>query len=148
MKYQICFSNSLEQDHLNLVKCQKVRGMGKKLGELRGRKVKADYHNEDFYKIRIIKFLSDHEEARVTDFLRETKYGINSKKTLIRLLGEMTEEDKWINKTVLDQAKNVKIYTLAEKGHKMKNFIQELQENESDHPLFDCKLYSGIKSLD
>ena len=41
-------------DHLNLVKCKKRRGMGKKFGESRGRKVKSDYQNDGFYQIRKI----------------------------------------------------------------------------------------------
>jgi len=121
--------------------------MGRKLRELRGRKVKSDYQHDDFYQIRILKYLSDHEEARLTDLLRERKYGISSKKTVIRLLGEM-KDDGWINKNISQDAKNVKKYSLTEKGRQMRDFIRELQQKEPNHPLFDCKLFNGIKSLD
>jgi len=118
--------------------------MGQKLGELRGRKGKSDYQHDDFYRIRILKYLSDHEEARLTDLLTEKKYGIVGKRTAIRLLGEM-KDDGWINKTISPDAKNVKKYSLTDKGQQMRDFIRELPEN---HPLFDCKLFNGIKSLD
>lgn len=122
--------------------------MGRKLGELRGRKVKADYQHDDFYQIRILKYLSAHEEARIGDFISNGKYGITSNKTTVgRLLGEMIDAG-WIKRTISPDAKNVKKYSLAEKGHQMKDFIRELQQKEPNHPLFNCKLFNGIKSLD
>jgi len=39
--------------------------------ELRGRKGKKDYQNDDFYQIRILMYLSHHEEARIGDFAKE-----------------------------------------------------------------------------
>jgi len=119
--------------------------VGRKLDrELRGRKVKADYQHDDFYQIRILMYLSAHEEARISDFAKNGEYGITSNKTkLKRILGEMIDAG-WIKKTIPEYAKNVKIFSLNEKGHEMKDFIRELQEN---HPLFDCKSFTGIKSL-
>ena len=118
--------------------------MGQKLGELRGRKVKSDYQHDDFYQIRILMYLSAHEEARIGDFTKKGEYGITSNKTTVgRLLGEMIDTG-WVKKTISPDAKNVKKYSLTEKGQQMRDFIRELPEN---HPLFDCKLFSGIKSL-
>jgi len=119
----------------------------RKIGELRGRKVKADYQHDDFYQIRILMYLSSHKEARLTDFSKEGEYGITSNKTTVgRLLGEMRDAG-WVKKKISPDAKNVKKYSLTEKGRKMRGFIRELQQNEQNHPLFDCKLFSGIKSL-
>jgi len=112
--------------------------------ELRGRKGKKDYQNDDFYQIRILMYLSHHKEARIGDFTKEGEYGITSNKTTVgRLLVEMIDAG-WIKKTISEDAKNVKKYSLIEKGHEMKDFIRELQQN---HPLFDFKLFTGIKSL-
>ncbi len=122
--------------------------MGQKIGELRGRKVKADYQHDDFYQIRILMYLSHHEEARMAEFSKKGKYGITSNKTTVgRLLGEMIDAG-WVKKTIPDYAKNVKIYSLDEKGREMIEFIRRLQKEEQNHPLFDCKLFNGIKSLD
>ncbi|MBT4327704.1 MAG: hypothetical protein HOD60_12510 [Candidatus Nitrosopelagicus sp.] len=121
--------------------------MARKYEELRGRKVKADYQHDDFYQIRILMYLTSHTKARISDFSKKGEYMITSnKQKLGRILGEMIE-DKWISRTILDDAKNVKIYTLAEKGHQMKDFILKLRKDEETHPLFDCDLFSGIKSL-
>ena len=121
--------------------------MGQKKGELRGRKVKSDYQHDDFYQIRILMYLAAYSKAKISDFSKKGEYGITSnKQKLGRILGEMIE-DKWINRTILDDAKNVKIYTLAEKGHQMKDFILKLRNEEEKHPLFDCDLFSGVKSL-
>jgi len=112
--------------------------------ELRGRKGKKDYQHDDFYQIRILMHLSSHEEARLSDLISSGQYGITSnKKTVLRLLAEMIDAG-WIKKTISEDSKNVKKYSLGEKGHEMKDFIRELQEN---HPLFDCKSFTGIKSL-
>ena len=122
--------------------------MGKKIGELRGRKVKADYQNDDFYQIRIVMYLSAYGEANLTQLQMKGKYGITSNKVrLIRLLGEMIDAG-WIKKTISPHSPNVKVYSLGEKGHQMKDFIKELIHNEPSHPLFNCKLFDGIKSLD
>ena len=121
--------------------------MVRKHEELRGRKVKADYQHDDFHQIRILMYLTAHKKARISDFSKKGEYGITSnKQKLGRILGEMID-DKWINKDVLEDAKNVKIYTLAEKGHQMKDFILKLRNEEETHLLFDCELFSGIKSL-
>jgi len=121
--------------------------LGRKLGELRGRKVKADYQHDDFYQIRILMYLSAYTEARIGDFAKKGEYGITSNKTTVgRLLGEMVDAG-WVKKTTSPDAKNVKKYSLAEKGHEMKDFIRELQQKEQNHPLFDFKLFTGIKSL-
>ena len=118
--------------------------MGRKLGELRGRKVKSDYQHDDFYQIRILMYLSAFGEARISDFTKNREYGITSNKTTVgRLLGEMIDAG-WVKKTISEDSKNVKKYSLDEKGHQMKDFIRELQEN---HPLFDCKLFTNFKSL-
>ena len=122
--------------------------MGRKLGELRGRKVKSDYQHDDFYQIRILMYLSAYAEPRIGEIIGNGKYGITSNKTTVgRLLGEMSDAG-WIKKTISEDSKNVKRYSLTEKGHQMKDFIQKLQQNEPDHPLFNCKLFNGIKSLD
>ena len=122
--------------------------MGKKSGELRGRKGKSDYQNDDFYQIRILKYLSSYGEANLTELRMKGEYGITSNKTrLKRLLEEMIDAG-WVKKTIPSHSPNVKIYSLDEKGHTMKDFIQELQQKEPNHPLFDCKLFGGIKSLD
>ena len=92
-------------------------------------------------------YLTAEGKARITDFQKKGEYGITSNKhKLGRILGEMIE-DKWIKRTILDDAKNVKIYTLAEKGHQMKDFILKLRNEEESHPLFDCELFNGVKSL-
>ena len=92
-------------------------------------------------------YLSGHEEARISDFISNGQYGITSNKTTVgRLLGEMIVAG-WIKKTISPDAKNVKKYSLTERGHQMKDFVRELQQKEQNHPLFDCKLFSGIKSL-
>ena len=128
--------------------------MAKKIQkELRGRKVnksKGDYTYSDFQKIRILSYLAAHdtEETNQSDFFKEGKYGItNNKTTLNRNLGEMIE-NKWIIKTPLAKSPNVKIYTLTEKGHQMKDYISKLREDEPNHPLFDLDLFLSIKSLD
>ena len=120
--------------------------------ELRGRKgskSKGDYTNSDFQKIRILSYLEAHdtEETNQSDFFKEGKYGItNNKTTLNRNLGQMIE-NKWIIKTPLAKSPNVKIYTLTEKGHQMKDYISKLREDEPNHPLFDLDLFLSIKSL-
>jgi len=119
----------------------------RKIGELRGKKGKSDYQHDDFYQIRILMYLTHHEEARLAEFTKKGEYGITSNKTrLIRLLGEMIDAG-WIKKTIPEYAQNVKIYSLNEKGRQMKDFIRELQQKEPNHPLFDCKLFDGIKHL-
>jgi len=121
--------------------------LGRKLGELRGRKVKRDYQHDDFYQIRILMYLSAFGEARLSDFISNVQYGITSNKTTVgRLLEEMIAAG-WVKKTISKDAKNVKKYSLGESGHQMKDFIRELQQKNQNHPLFACKLFSGIKSL-
>jgi len=119
----------------------------RKLGELRGRKVKSDYQHDDFYQIRILMYLSAYAEPRIGEIIGNGKYGITSNKTTVgRLLGEMSDAG-WVKKTISEDSKNVKRYSLTEKGHQMKDFIRKFQEEEPNHPLFDCKLFNGIKSL-
>jgi len=112
------------------------------------KKGKSDCQNDDFYQIRILKYLSSYGEANLTEFRMKGVYGITSNKTRLKILLEEMIDDGWIKKTISSHSPNVKIYSLDEKGHQMKDFIRKLQQNEPKHPLFDCKLFSGIKSLD
>ena len=119
--------------------------------ELRGRKVnksKGDYTYSDFQKIRILSYLKAHSGARIGDFSKIGKYGITSNKTILGQKLEQMIENQWITKTVSPDSANVKIYTLAEKGIQITEFIKTLEEKEPNHPLFDLDLFSGVKSLD
>ena len=119
--------------------------------ELRGRKgskSKGDYTNSDFQKIRILSYLGAHSGARIGDFDKIGKYGITtSGQRLGIFLGEMIE-NKWITRTISPDSKNVKRYTLAEKGIQINKFIKTLRDDEPNHPLFDLALLASVKSLD
>ena len=118
-----------------------------RLGELRGRSV-GKQKNPGFYRIRIAMYLHAFSEARITDFRKKGEYGIIMNKTdLLILLGKMIEE-KWIKRTISEDAQNVKKYSLDKKGQEMAEFIHHLRDTEQNHPLFECESFIGIKSLD
>ena len=119
--------------------------------ELRGRKgskSKGDYTNPDFQKIRILSYLGAHAGARIGDFDKIGKYGITTSGHRLGIfLGEMIE-NKWITRTISPDSKNVKRYTLAEKGIQINKFIKTLRDDEPNHPLFDLAFLASVKSLD
>jgi len=118
----------------------------RKLGELRGRSG-GKQKNPGFYRIRIVMYLHAFRKTRITDFRKKGEYGIIMNKTdLLILLGKMIDE-KWIKRTISEDAQNVKKYSLDKKGQEMVEFIHHLRDTEPNHPIFECESFIGIKSL-
>ncbi len=120
-----------------------------KFKDRRGQRVKGGKQkNDDFYRIRVVLFLSAFDESRITDMREKGEYGLGTmnKGSLLVLLEKMIE-DNWIKKTISDDSKNVKKYSLNKKGTQIKDFIKELQNNDENNPLFDCDLFLGVKAI-
>ena len=115
----------------------------------RGKRVKGGKQkNDDFYRIRVVLFLSAFGASRITDMREKGEYGLGTmnKGSLLVLLEKMIE-DNWIKKTISEDAKNVKRYSLNKRGTQMRDFIRELQNNDESNPLFDCDLFLGAKAI-
>jgi len=120
-----------------------------KFKDRRGKRAKGGKQkNDDFYRIRVVLFLSAFGESRITDMREKGEYGLGTmnKGSLLVLLEKMIE-DNWIKKTISDDSKNVKKYSLNKKGAQIKDFIKELQNNDENNPLFDCDLFLGVKAI-
>ena len=113
-----------------------------------GSNTKEDYTNTDFQKIRIIMYLKEHGKARIGEFRKIRKYGITANASRLGVVLEKMIEDNWICRTISSDSKNVKIYTLTEKGHQLKNYVSKLEKDEPNHPLFDLDLFASVRSLD
>ena len=108
--------------------------------ELRGRRG-GKQRNPEFYRIRVLMCLAAFKESNISDFRMKRDYGIiMNKGDLKNLLDRMIQEE-WIKKS------KYKIYSLDEKGQKMKDYIRNLLDKEENHPLFDCESFEGIESI-
>jgi len=112
-----------------------------KIGELRGRKI-GKQKPPEFYRIRILMYLTAFKESNISDFRTKGEgYGIiMNKGDLKNLLDKMIRE-KWIKKS------EYKIYSLDEKGQRMKDYVRSLLAEDENHPLFDCESFDGIGSI-
>ena len=120
-----------------------------KFKDRRGQRVKAGKQkNDDFYRIRVVLFLSAFGASRITDMREKGEYGLGTmNKGSLQVLLEKMIEDNWIKKTISEDAKNVKRYSLNKRGTQMRDFIRELQNNDESNPLFDCDLFLGLKAI-
>ena len=120
-----------------------------KFKDRRGQRVKGGKQkNDDFYRFRVVLFLSAFGASRITDMREKGEYGLGTmnKGSLLILLEKMIE-DNWIKKTISEDAKNVKRYSLNKRGTQARDFIRELANNDENNPFFDCDLFLGIKSI-
>lgn len=100
---------------------------------------------DDFYKIRIIKFLSSCTEASKAQLQEKGEYGIGPmNRTDLRIIMEKMFEKKWITRRQDDHSKNVTLWALTEKGRKMADMIRN---TDDEHPLFDLDAFRNVKSL-
>ena len=120
-----------------------------KFKDRRGQRVKGGKQkNDDFYRIRVVLFLSAFDESRITDMREKGEYGLGTmnKGSLLVLLEKMIE-DKWIKRTISEDSKNVKRYSLNKKGTEMRDFIRHLRDSDPNNSLLDCDLFLGVRSL-
>jgi len=120
----------------------------KKRYDRRGKKVTGgSYKNDDYYRIRVVKFLFSKKMANRSNMLTSSTFGISrlGRERLNVLLAKMVE-DGWIKGYESTHVKGVMMYELEDKGRQMATLIQESKDNS--HPLYDLDSFIGINDID
>ena len=104
------------------------------------------YLNKDNTKLKVIMYLYFVGKSNKYRMLNDKDSGLKNQEwsSFDNTLNIMVEEE-WIKKYQSEDAKNVSMYTLREKGEVVAKFIQDNNDETKPHPFFSLDAFHDVK---
>jgi len=115
-------------------------------GKYQRRKTGPTYLDENNYRCKIIMHLYARDQNQSNRNIIKHTPGLSTiEGTKLDILLDKMIEDNWVKKFTSPHAKNITVFELNEKGHKVAETIKSLIEN--DNPLLKLPTFFEVKRV-
>ena len=114
--------------------------------EYRRREKGPKYLNKDNTRVKVIMFLYSVGKSNQHNMIHAPNAGLKNQEwgALSNVLDKMVE-DKLIEKHQSEDAKNVSMYSLLDKGKDFAKFVEDNISSEKPHPIFTLDAFYDVK---